>query len=88
MVDWDDGTPVEWDGPYGPGNLLTLNHTWAEKGSYQVQAKLKDPEGEESDWGSISVFIPKNKAVNNLLLSRFINHFPLIKEVVLRLLNL
>ena len=88
MVDWDDGTPVDWDGPYGPGNLVTLSHTWDEKGSYQIQAKLKDPAGEESDWGSISVFIPKNKAVYNLLLSRFINHFPLIKEVVLRLLKL
>jgi hypothetical protein len=86
MVDWDDGTPVEWDGPYGPGNLLTLKHIWDEKGTYQIKAKLKDLEGEESDWGTFNVFITKikNKETNQWVF-RLFERFQIIRQILQRL---
>jgi len=86
MVDWDDGSSVDWEGPYGPGNIVTHSHTWNEEGSFQIQAKLKDLAGEESDWGVHDIFIPKNKAKNNVyflnIFKRFPNMFPILRQLI------
>lgn len=82
MVDWEDGTPVDWEGPYGPGNIVTLSHTWNEEGPFQIQAKLKDLAGEESDWGVHDILIPKNKA-RSMLLYRFLERFQLIQKFLI-----
>jgi len=82
MVDWDDVTPVDWEGPYGPGNIVTLKHTWNEEGPFQIKAKLKDLAGEESDWGVHDILIPKNKA-KYLFLYKTLERFQLIQKVFL-----
>lgn len=64
-VDWGDGTNSGWLGPYGCPcpyphylNRITLNHTWAEKGTYQVMVKAKDIFNLESDWATLAVTMP------------------------------
>ena len=88
MVDWDDETPVDWEGPYGPGNLITLNHMWDEQGSFQIKAKLKDPAGEESDWGTFDITIPKNKATINTLFSWLLERFPKLLQILFKNMGL
>jgi len=33
-IDWDDGSFENWIGPYKPGKVVTVGHTWSQKGTY------------------------------------------------------
>ena len=75
-IDWDDGTGEEViTGPFASGKEITASHTWSSKGTYQVKAKAKDIYGKESNWGTFTVTMPRNRALNlnllELLLERF-----------------
>lgn len=59
-VDWADGTNTSWVGPYASGIEVTINHTWEHQGFYTIRAKAKDINGAESEWGTLSVTMPKN----------------------------
>jgi len=48
-VDWGDGTPGEWIGPYISGEEITVSHIWEEIGEYEIIAKSKD-DNYESAW--------------------------------------
>ena len=50
MVDWGDGTQIEWLGPYPQGELAEVCHTWTAIGTYYMIAKAKDVKGAESIW--------------------------------------
>jgi hypothetical protein len=75
--EWGDETFTDWDGPYTSGQPILETHTWNEKGDYTIRAKLKDEYGEESDWGTLDIIMPRTKFSVN---SNFFNLFhPLIK---------
>ena len=61
-VDWGDGTNSGWLGPYISGVQASANHSWNQKGTYIIKVKAKDVHGAVSDWGSLTVTIPKNQA--------------------------
>jgi len=50
MVDWGDGTQIEWLGPYPQGELAEVCHTWTAIGTYYIIARAKDDKGAESIW--------------------------------------
>ncbi len=54
-VDWSNGTPGPWHGPFDSDTTVTLNHTWNQKGTYTIRAQAKDIYGVESDWGSLNI---------------------------------
>ena len=85
-INWSDGTDTMYIGPYSSGEEVIVNHIWAEKGTYVVKVKAWDYYQAESDWGTLEVSVPKNKAINiNSLFLRFLeNHphlFPLIRQI-------
>ncbi|MFA5101741.1 MAG: right-handed parallel beta-helix repeat-containing protein [Candidatus Thermoplasmatota archaeon] len=49
-IDWGDGTHEKWVGPYTTGEVLHVNHTWYDIGSFLIKAKVKDIFNEESAW--------------------------------------
>jgi rhodanese-related sulfurtransferase len=65
-VEWGDGLVEEWTEYYESGGEFTVGHTWDEKGTYTIRAKTKDIHDAESDWATLKVSMPKNKAVNPL----------------------
>jgi outer membrane protein assembly factor BamB len=79
-VDWDDGTNTGWIGPYNSGEEQTVSHTWNKKGTYTIQAKAKDGNGVESDWGTLSVTMPtKSNIIDSpflKLLEQFFERHP------------
>jgi len=84
-IKWGDGNTVEWDGPYSSGEEITLSHKWNSKGKWIIQAKAKDEDGKESDWGSLEVNIPRSRTRNfNLLylIEKFFENHPLIKNKI------
>jgi hypothetical protein len=63
-IEWGDGNIEDWLGPFSSGEEITINHSWNKKGSYTVQAKVKDTYNLESNWGSLEVSMPKYKILN------------------------
>ena len=51
-VEWDDGTNTDWIGPYPSGEILTVNHTWTSPDNYNIRAKAKDINDDESEWSN------------------------------------
>ena len=85
-IDWGDGSEG-WKVEGASGGKYYYPHTWSKKGNYTIKVKAKDTLGEESDWATLEVTMPKNKAFNfnfNLLswlFERFPNAFPILKKV-------
>ena len=84
-VEWGDGSNSGWIGPSTSGVEVTETHTWTTQGTYTIQAKAKDTNGLEGDWGTLRVSIPKNKEINSPLLRFLENHphlFPLLRQLL------
>ena len=81
-IDWGDGTPTSWMGPYVSGYELSDAHTWGTQDTYIVRCKAKDMYGIQSDWAEFEISIPRTRTVSsyNLLLE----WFPMLE----RLLNI
>jgi len=79
-VDWGDGIDEGWLGPYESGAEIILNHTWEAKGRYIIKAKSKDINGEESDWGTLSISMPRAKSIDKI--------FRIFDRIGLHLINI
>lgn len=53
-IDWGDGSTFN-TGLYKSGENITLSHTWASKGTYEVNVKAIDEYSTESDWATLTV---------------------------------
>lgn len=84
-IDWGDGSKASWLGPYKAYELVTLCHTWKEKGTYTVWVKAKDGYGAESDWSYLDVTMPVNQ---QSIQSSQQHMVPLFLRTIQRLLNI
>jgi len=75
-VDWGDNTVDQGFVPSDGG--MTLAHIWTKKGTYTIKAKLIDPFGAESDWGTLVVSMPKNKAIDRVLIHFLERYSPML----------
>jgi len=50
LWEWGDGTSSGWLGPYASGEEICASHAWSNEGSFDIQVKVKDASGEESEW--------------------------------------
>lgn len=73
---WGDGTITEWVGPYNSGEAFVVTHAWSEKGTYTVQAKVKDQPGAESEWATLDVKMPRNIGITYPFLQWLFEQFP------------
>ena len=87
-VDWGDGTNSDWTEFVDSGTDLKLKHTWSAQDDYTIQCRVKDLAHNTSDWATLDISMPKNKAFNfnfNLLewlFERFPNAFPIIRQML------
>jgi rhodanese-related sulfurtransferase len=80
---WGDGCPaVEWIGPYESGEVVTLSHIFETNGIYNISAQAKDFYGNTSEWGELTVKIPRQKALNYNILELLLERFPLIRKLL------
>ena len=88
FIRWGDGEETDWttfqaSGP--PGYIES--HSWDTQGTYIIQAKAKDIYGAESDWGTLTVTMPRNKVIITpflIWLQRHPNMFPLLQLLLYR----
>lgn len=52
LINWGDQTNSGWVGPFDSGTSVTLNHSWALKGTYPVTARAKDSHGLQGSWST------------------------------------
>ncbi|UCF50383.1 MAG: PKD domain-containing protein [Thermoplasmatales archaeon] len=60
-IKWGDGYIESWDGPHPSGEDFEISHTYANEGSFTIEAKAKDSEGYESGWATLNVTMPRTK---------------------------
>lgn len=61
-VNWSDDSGEVCLGPFNSGELVTVSHTWQEQGTYPIKAKTQDTYGDESEWGTLEVTMPKQRS--------------------------
>jgi len=80
-IKWGDGYVEHWEGPYPSGEDAVISHIYANKGTFLIEAKVKDTNDFESDWTTLNVTMPRNIDNINSLFYRFLEHFPLIENL-------
>ena len=91
FIFWGDGTFEDWIGPYDSDQVISVNHTWTVSSLYTIMARAKDTHGANSNWTTLNVWMPLNKAISNSFILRFLEHFPHafpLLKYLLRAMNL
>jgi hypothetical protein len=81
FIDWGDGKITETKN-FWSGKVVTLNHTWNEKGAYLIKGKAIDEYGLESNWSEFEIIIPRYKATFNNIFQWFFKHFPILERIL------
>ena len=83
FIDWGDNNTMETDW-HASGEEITINVTIPlETGTYVIfKIKAKDVFGLESDWATLEVTVPRNKATVNSLFHWFLERFPLLERLL------
>ncbi|MFH1013399.1 MAG: agmatine deiminase family protein, partial [Thermoplasmatota archaeon] len=77
LWDWGDGNFSEWLGPFASGTTATAQHSWSTKGTYSIQVKAKDVQGDESSWSDpLAVTMPRNQIVMFFFFEKLEQWFP------------
>ena len=93
-VEWGDGTYINWTGggryyddftlsECASGEVIYLTHRYYEPGTYTIKAKARDVLGEESDWGTLTVGMPRYKPTSLLywFLEEHPRLFPFLRQL-------
>ena len=86
-IDWGDNNTEDWLGPYDSGFCVGIKHIWNEQGTYMIRAKAKNIYGAESDWGELTVTISKSKQIINPPFLQWLDRFPLLNQLIMRLIE-
>ncbi len=87
FINWSDTTDTGWFGPFYPGETVEVIHMFEEKGTYTISAKAKDYHGNESDWVTIDIKIPRPRTSIFSMLELFFERFPFASTVLKHLLG-
>jgi hypothetical protein len=87
LFDWGDGTYSGWIGPKNSGEMISANHTWVTKGSYQVKVAVKDVHGKQSEWSDpLPITMPYSydpmHQFFEWLFERFPHAFPILRHLL------
>jgi hypothetical protein len=81
IIDYGDGSQIEISDLCN--GFLFVEHIFEEEGTYTISAKAVDILGEESNWATLEVSMPKNKAISlNVFLQRFFHRFPMFEKIL------
>jgi PKD repeat protein len=84
LIDWGDGIE-DAIGVFPSGTEAPASHTWGKKGTYIITARAGDPWGALSGPGSLTVTMPRDRALTNSLFLQLLQQFPYV-SIILRYL--
>ena len=82
---WGDSSNSGWTDYVPSGTMVNLSHNWENSGTFTIKVKAKDDYGMESEWDELIVTMPKEKALSYSLLYWFLERFPLLQSLLLKL---
>jgi rhodanese-related sulfurtransferase len=82
FVDWNDTTGEQLYGPFSSNQDVILNHTWVEEGTYIIKAKARDIYGDESNWSTLEVQMPKQLSYPRIFMN---NIYDKIQDLIIYL---
>jgi len=77
-IDWGDNTLEEWVGPYNSGEDVKISHSWNQEKLYTIRAMAKDTSEVVSDWSTMNVNMPRNRAIHDIF-TILIEKFPILR---------
>ena len=86
-VDWGNGNIGGWTRLLPSGEDYNVSNSWEEQETYTIKVKAKDEFGAESDWATLEVTMPKNKAMD-MSFFRFLELHPRMFSMLRQLLGL
>jgi hypothetical protein len=92
-VVWGDDTSEDWEGPFNSGQGSSASHAWSSQGIYTIKVKARDSHGLEGPWGTHSLTVSKSRVrtYNTIylqIIERIVKSFPLLEQILIRLLNI
>jgi outer membrane protein assembly factor BamB len=81
-IEWGDGQPSKWLGPYKSGEKITLSYTWYTNDKFIIKARAKDTENRWGPWSELTVTTSRDKVTNNVLFWKLLEQFPLLERVL------
>ena len=86
-IEWGDKSFENWFGPFESGEEAISSHYYHEYGEVTIKAQAKDIHGAIGDEGTLSVTIPKSKQIFNLPFLQFLERFPILNQIIMRLVE-
>jgi len=80
-IDMGDFAFDEWVGPFTSNEVTSLLYYYEKKGTYLIRAKARDSHGEETDWTTFKVTMPKNRPILDFL-KNYYSLFQLLQRVL------
>ena len=81
-VDWGDSTNSNWVGPYESGEVIIIQHSWSEEGTYLITARAHDENGYYGFVNTKEIYRPKSNVILNFLFNCFVDYFPLLNRLL------
>ena len=78
FIRWGDGTETNWSAYQPSGKSYSDSHQWDEKRVYTIEAKAKDINNAESEWGKFIISMPRFTKLQNTFLYRLFDDFSAI----------
>jgi hypothetical protein len=87
FIEFEDRESYWTEDSYPSGETITRSWRWGRNGTYDIKVKAKDINGAESDWATLEVTMPKNKAMDTPFF-RFLELHPHMFSMLRQLLGL
>jgi hypothetical protein len=85
-IKWGDGEITYWTAFQASGSPgYSESHTWDKQDEYTIEVKAKDIYGAESEWATLKVTMPRNRAITSPFLNFLQNHpylFPILRHLL------
>jgi hypothetical protein len=81
-VNWGNGTPIPWQGPYDSDTTVQLSHAWNQHGNFTIRVQAKDVYDVESNWSEHEVTIPRTRATSYLWFELLLERFPMLHRLL------
>lgn len=79
FIKWGDLSETGWIGPYNSGVEIIQSHKWNDDYTWKIKCKAKDPYGDESDWATFEIDIPRTRTSSYLW---FLERFPMLNRLL------
>jgi outer membrane protein assembly factor BamB len=82
---WDGAGKTDWLGPFDSNETVEYKVTYKEYGYYPIEVIVQDSHYARSDWARLDVTVSRDKTIASSVLLKFLEQFPLLKTLLLRL---